>query len=412
MGEPAADSVAYVTDVEGQWERLAGFVARTPSVRLAGDRLELARGTTLVFGGDAIDRGPASRRLVRTLLEAKRRYGPRLVLLAGNRDLNKLRLVRELDGHPPARAPVELHADRPGLLRFILSRTMGAGEAFGHRATELAAEGLPSDDRTVVDSFLADLAPDGELSRYLGCCQLAYRHGATLFLHGGLTEESLGHVPGEGRVAGVDAWVEKLNAFCRAQVGAFLARSPGDLADPPWAPIIAYQAPAPGLPSNPASVVYGRLSDELNNPSLPSPAVIRALADAGLGRLVLGHTPSGDTPAVLRTETFELVIADNSRGRVTTGSSVVIEGDALSVRGQVALDSGEALELACRLLPGEAARPLGWRTRDTFALVKGVAADGRYVLYRGLPGHLVEQVAVAPEALADRPLERAWPPAG
>ena len=45
-----------------------------------------------MFGGDAIDRGPGGRRIVRTLLAARRRYGDRVILLAGNRDINKLRL--------------------------------------------------------------------------------------------------------------------------------------------------------------------------------------------------------------------------------------------------------------------------------------------------------------------------------
>jgi len=40
-------------------------------VRLRGDAIELADGATFVFRGDAIDRGPHGRRLVRTLLAAK-----------------------------------------------------------------------------------------------------------------------------------------------------------------------------------------------------------------------------------------------------------------------------------------------------------------------------------------------------
>jgi hypothetical protein len=403
-----AGPVAYVTDIEGQWERLEGFVARTDGVRLEGTSLVLADGWTLVFGGDAIDRGPWSRRVVRTLLEARRRYGARVVLIGGNRDLNKTRLVRELCGHPPARAPAELHGDRAALLKFIFQHTMGASEAFRHRAAELAAEGLPSGDAAVVDSLLADLGPGGDLAAYLAEVQLAYRHGETLFLHGGLTEESLGHVPGQASVADVDGWIDALNRFCAEQVARFLERDRAGAAPPSWQGIIAYQAPAPGQPTNPASVVYGRLSDALNNPSLPPRAVVSRLAAAGVRRLVLGHTPSGDTPAVLRTEGFELVIADNSRGRVATGSGVTIDGPRLEVRAEAVLDGGERVEVAFARRLDDDGGP-GLRAREDGRLVKGPTTDGRVTLYRGRPGHVLEQLAVAPDDPRLAGLEEPWP---
>src|SRR5437868_1676624 len=88
--------VAYVTDVEGMWTRLESFCADNDIVSLDNDgRLVVKDGATFVFGGDAIDRGPWSRRIVRTLLEAKTRQPSQVVMLAGNRDLNKLRLARE-----------------------------------------------------------------------------------------------------------------------------------------------------------------------------------------------------------------------------------------------------------------------------------------------------------------------------
>lgn len=99
--------IAFVTDLEGQWTRWLGFVARNPLVSMQGDALVLRDGASFVFGGDAVDRGPDSLRIQRTFLDAKERYGDRVVLLAGNRDVNKLRLVRELGGFIPERAPAE-----------------------------------------------------------------------------------------------------------------------------------------------------------------------------------------------------------------------------------------------------------------------------------------------------------------
>ena len=157
--------IAYLTDVEGRWDKLASFADRNPLVQLAGDRLRLSDGATFVFGGDAIDRGPAGRRIVDTLLAARREYGERVVLLAGNRDINKLRLRRELDGAPPARTPPALREGPRGeLLRWIFGNTMGAGEAFDHRATELASErpGHSITDEDVVQSYRGRGNP--------GCC--------------------------------------------------------------------------------------------------------------------------------------------------------------------------------------------------------------------------------------------------
>jgi hypothetical protein len=284
---------------------------------------------------------------------------------------------------------------------------MGAPDAFAFRAAELAREGRPSDDEAVVDSFLDDLAPGGPLTRYLVQTQLAYRTGETLFLHGGLTDESLGHVPGRALTADVAAWIDGLNTFCRTLTEAFQQRSITDLASPPWAPLVTYQAPSPGQSTNPASVVYGRNSDEFNNPLLPSRQVRETLAGQGIRRLVLGHTPSGDTPALLRTERFELVIADNSRGRVGDGSSVTIEGPQLSLSGRVQLDGGEQGEVSSRTIIGEPAGPLGLRTRDDGHLVKGAFEDGRHVIFRGLPGYRLEQLAATPAELDARGLVEA-----
>ena len=102
--------VAYVTDVEGSWTRLASFCANNPIVTLDGETLRVRAGATFVFGGDAIDRGPWSRRIVRTLLNAREAQPDQVVLLGGNRDLNKLRLARELEGFPPKRAPDDVRA--------------------------------------------------------------------------------------------------------------------------------------------------------------------------------------------------------------------------------------------------------------------------------------------------------------
>lgn len=382
--------IAYVTDLEGRWDKLERACADSPDVALQGGELVLAPGASLVFGGDAVDRGPAGRRVVATLLAAKRRYGERVVLLAGNRDINKLRLHRELAGHPPDRAPLELRGDRPALLRWIFSNTMGAREAFEHRAAELRDDGMAAGDEDVVASFAADVAPGGPLAEYLRHAQLAHVAGETLFVHGGVTADSLGTIPGRARVGDVRGWIAGLNEFYGEQLAAFAEqRVEGGV--PAWEPIVAYQAPIPGTGMNQASVVYGRLADAHNDPRLPEPQVIERLRAAGIVRLVVGHTPVGDVPAVLRQGGFTLVMADNSYGRLEWGVRVDVAEGRVAWSGRCRLDDGTEHAVTAEI--GDGPSPIGGVTGDGH-LIKARLAAG-WLLFRALPGRQVEQRAVS-----------------
>ncbi len=275
---------------------------------------------------------------------------------------------------------------------------MGARQAFRHRAEELASAGGAADDEAVTTSYLEDLSPTGEHTLYLCACQLGYREGDTLFVHGGVTRESLGHVPNAaGHFDDVDAWVAGLNQFYAEQCAAFRAREPSG-----YAALVAYQAPVPGTRLNQASVVYGRPTDEVGNPILPAPEVIQRLRRDGVRRVVLGHTPSGDSPAVLRDRAgFELVLADNSHGRVELGSQLLLD-DEPRIAGVSVLDDGEQVAVLTRLAVEGEDSPLGLRDA-TGRLVKGRLLRGDYLVFRGFTGYRIEQSAAAESALP-RPL--------
>ena len=384
--------IAYLTDVEGRWDKLVSFATGNPHVSLVDGELRLAEGVTFVFGGDAIDRGAQGRRFVSLLLAARRRYGERVVLLAGNRDLNKLRLVAELGGRPHRRAPAT--STRAQLLRWTLEHTMGAGRAFEFRAAELGAAGAPADDEAVVDSYLADLAPGGELREYLHASRLGFRAGATLFLHGGVTGENFLQTP-LGPARDVESWLALLEQFYRQQLAVFDAGQRPDA-------LIAYQAQGPDK-LNQGSVVYARPTDERGNPHLPPRAVVERLVANGIHRVVVGHTPSGDCPAILRDGAFELVLADNSYGRVERGSQVAFTDDTTHVRALTQLDGGREANVVFSV-QREQASALGRRDRDTGQLVKARLESGDYLLFRGMAAYQVEQLASSPEVLSGRPL--------
>ncbi len=393
-----------MTDVEGRWEKLEAFATSNPHVTLDREgHLHVADDAIFVFGGDAIDRGVYGRRIIATLLEAKERQPDRVVLLAGNRDINKLRLRRELAGHPPRRAPIEIaSASRGELLRWIFPNTMGAREAFAMRASEIAAGAHAPSDDDVAESFLADVAPDGAIPSYLARCQLAFRADETLFVHGAVTDESLGVVPGATSTRDrVDDWIFALNDWYRTQIDGFRNARPGDDAST-YEAIVAYQAPIPGTRNNQASVVYGRLSDATNNPHLPSPAVVDHLRANGIERLVVGHTPCGDAPAILRARGFELVCADNSYGRLEHGSQIFVNGRALRVVGRARLDDGSDAETCAELGLDEDPTPLGARDRSSGHLVVSRLVRGGFLLFKGLDGFAVEQRAESDDATRSR----------
>jgi hypothetical protein len=283
------------------------------------------------------------------------------------------------------------------LLRWIFANTMGAADAFEHRRAELTVEQRAHGDDDVAQSFVDDLAPDGDLARYFELLQLAFRSGRTLFVHGGIAEEALTVVPGTADVPldrfDVDAWAERLNAFYARQISAFRARAIESDGTPAWQNAILYQAPKKGMKMNPGSVVYGRMSDELNNPLLPHSDVVAALQRAGIARVVVGHTPSGDVPAIVRAaatrEPFEVITADNSRSRVATGSRVLVRDAFVRMSGRCVLDDKSAVDTSHDLALDDRTTPIGRRT-SVGQLVKARVEAG-WLLFRYLPGYEVNQ---------------------
>jgi hypothetical protein len=386
--------IAYLTDVEGRWDKLVSFTSDNPAVALVDGALRLSDGVTFVFGGDAIDRGPHARRIVSLLVNAKRKYAERVVLLAGNRDINKTRLVTELGGKPHHRAPPL--SSRVELLKWTFANTMGAAHAFEHRKAELNDTGAASDDEAVVESTLTDLAAGGELRAYLSVSQLGFRAGATVFVHGGITAQNFLQLPNTTAARDVDGWLAGLNAFYAEELQRFEHGHRPDA-------LIKYQSQGPDK-LNQGSVVYARPTDEHGNPQLPPRSVVEALLANGVRRVVVGHTPSGDCPALLRDGSFELVLADNSYGRLEHGSQVLLTDEATQVRALTKLDDGAETKVDFTLARDDAS-PLGLRDAETRQLVKARLADGRYLLFRGLPNYVVEQVSASAEVLARQRLE-------
>ena len=187
--------------------------------------------TQLVFGGDTWDKGGGDLYVMRQLLHFKKRYPDRVTLIAGNRDLNKLRILQEIGmfgaqvphhkgvnflrgtgivGDPDHSEKIPTNAvDR---LKWMFSRTMGSPDAFELRRYELQQEQellnkntkVTITDDQVVESYQQSCHPDGELGQFLEQAQLCHRQGPILFVHGGLPLTT--NLPLESKEKNMNIW--------------------------------------------------------------------------------------------------------------------------------------------------------------------------------------------------------------
>lgn len=489
------DEVGYVTDVEGDFDyflryarasrvlhvheapdnqsfagadddlarRLRALVAPLalcPQALRRIPRVSLRPGKAWVFGGDLFDRGAGDLRLLATFLALRAQAPDRVFWLAGNRDLNKIRLSSELAPcdlarHPSAipepywvpramRCPLGLFLQRAGhdapgdassaalRVRHMLGRTMGAPHAFALRGAELAlltgAVAAP-DDAAVAQSF-ASLAspPDGALHEYLRHAHLGLVLGASVFVHGAVDAATLGRVPGvvayESAAAAAagevpvapmtrladtgdgtyfERWLGALNAWLAAELAAWARAPTWDAAR--WRRggegAIGYSLAAC---TGGRTVVYNCLLRD-GQPMGLDAVTARQLRADGLVRLVAGHQPFGDVPLVMRDRAHGVYAITADISRADAGAPDA-RGRAVA---EVVLQRRAAAGDWAAWLHGQAATGERYHVCiDDDALVGArlsrgwwvgvAAADGRYDVRRGA-GFAVERGRWAPDAV-------------
>jgi len=383
---PLSTKIVYLTDLEGSRQRWQNFLESSPGFyRGADGKFHLRPEFHFVYGGDAPDRFLGSLKVVSELVRLKKESPERVSLIAGNRDINKLRIAYEFS-EEGSTAPVGLFpwihknvaevrfADPSEKLRWVLAKTMGAPNAFELRRAELKALKHDSSDRAVLESYRFETSADGIFAEYLSLCDLAKVMDGSLFVHGGITRENLGLVPGmTDRFSNLTEWVDALNSWYHQQIDSWRSGSSKWKRGSPFPAqdLILYQMPVEGTFRNRASVVYGRNVDKNNVAELPASEVIDFLLKQGIHRLVIGHTPQGSIPILLRnsTDTFEVISADISY--VLDEAKVVhveLEGLRTKTRGRIQVSSGSWIEVKndTELFKPS---PLGKLAKDGFLLV-------------------------------------------
>jgi len=262
-------------------------------------------------------------------------------------------------------------------LRYLLDCDMGSAGDFEFRREELAhlknvAKGDVTDEE-VVRSYEESVAPGGSMRQLLEMGQLALLLEGTLFVHGqiignqfphdqviGADEQnvawSVGVVPGENWEGDLQKWVQNLNSWAASQIRDWKQRPLW--ATPPvasayqyWSQrggseLIAYGTPGTHFPT----VVYCRYLAEQSMPLQYPRTLVDYLKTQGVRYVMVGHTPHGNAPTVIRHDSLTLIMADTSFSDVKAnrfyqgdnrGSAVCaieFNGRAWSVRGQTDKD--------------------------------------------------------------------------
>jgi hypothetical protein len=118
----------------------------------------------------------------------------------GNRDLNKLRFFSELTKmadfvkkgeYKPWKTFKDADKytggadDKVARLKWILSKSMGAGDSFAFRKAELEILQKPNADEDIFNSFVSEVEPGtGNMWKYLEKGHLALKIGKNFFSHG------------------------------------------------------------------------------------------------------------------------------------------------------------------------------------------------------------------------------------
>ena len=361
-----------------------------------------------------------SQRVVQTLIKFKRKYPKRVTIILGNRDLNKMRLTSELapdqmsalDTVPgpywvpegkrvspkdylrqslakarsvPAAdisdADIAAANTVANRIRWMMKDTMGADGEFERRQSELTeinqarGRGAATEEETA-QNFLASVKKGGFMRELLELGELAKVIGDTLYVHGGLIKGegsfrggetcAYGFVPSqpEKRITATAAWTRALNAWLQSEVAAWIAQ-PLWQVDATGGYAEAYSQGRRGghgamdyvVPDSLPSVVLGRHLDKAGMPKAMPAYVEEQLAANGIRRLVIGHTPHGNCPTVIKSTrpaedgaAVDVIMADTSYSNMKAPdnrggavSEVRVHNDG-STRVRGVLEDGTAVD--------------------------------------------------------------------
>eukprot|EP00929_Paragymnodinium_shiwhaense_P003487 TRINITY_DN104022_c0_g1_i1.p1 TRINITY_DN104022_c0_g1~~TRINITY_DN104022_c0_g1_i1.p1 ORF type:complete len:518 (-),score=78.16 TRINITY_DN104022_c0_g1_i1:52-1605(-) len=366
---PGDAVLEFLSDVEGNWQYLQALVARSEILSWSSEDaslLQLADHGFFVFGGDAPDKGPGDIRVTKALVLLQRQHPDRVFLIAGNRDVNKLRLMAELaSGEFPDQDPLpylddsswqgkkqqfadylaerKLERTRWTALQWLVEKTMGTATMLETRAAELKLLGRAHDEEAILQSFIDLIDPQGSEAWslwYLRAAHIMLLIGDSVFVHGGITEEGLLLLPAEDcrdgvretqppplrlpRSTGIDIWAAELNAWKARQLRLYEAFPYFQRSEGPQGQQHRWRGGVPlMMPSLSGCHVMTSGYLKGGNCAEIEDAVAAYLAENGIQRVFSGHQPHGQSPGVIRCTSKRVVVfvADTSFSDVKADKS-------------------------------------------------------------------------------------------
>jgi len=309
-------------------------------------------------------------------------------------------------------------------IRWHFKEMMGADGEFERRQAELAhlSKKAEATEHDVVWSTIESTKSGGFMREYIELGQLAHLHEKCLYVHGGIVggacrpdEHALGAMPnGDERINDVHEWVAALNAWKTAQVQEWIdnqlwsgeiatdAASQPDAGIAVWKTRDGYTLGGGGqvlqdyglFVDHGPSVVLGRHLQKTGMPMSVPDEAMEILNKGGIRRLVVGHTPHGTCPTIIKsggpgmTEPGLLVVmadtsysdmkAPDNRGRAVSEVQLFDDGQ---VRVHGVLPDGRQLGYTLPDGVGEDEPPqlVGWDVPPIAATAQAISTVGKDV---------------------------------
>ena len=218
MEEEQSTICGFLSNIQGDYDKFCNYVEISRILTWENEDksgLQLADNAIFVFGGNVQGIGIGDIRIVRILLDLKKKYPNRVKLLIGSKDILALKFA-DLSDEALAKEAPKSNASIPtgsdgnasDRVRWLLRILFDSDAPFELRRAELALLSADPDSRAVSEievaqSFTEQVRPGeaGLMLRYLEEAQLAHIFDTTLIVHGGVPDGGAGAVPGHEPIA-------------------------------------------------------------------------------------------------------------------------------------------------------------------------------------------------------------------
>lgn len=358
-------------------------------------RLILHKDCHLVILGDLTDSGEENIFILNLLIHLKEDYGERVHIILGNRDLNKLRLLYELDedglkDNKGNKFRFKKWADlwenvadkssKVEKLKFIFKDTMGAPNLFGNLRKELATGDMIS-DQTVYNYYVDTFIPN--LVKLMSKSKLVDVVGDTIFAHGGIqwytrtSTRAEPNTPFVNKFNKLNSWalecitsshIDKIIALVRyAEGGGVIMDANSKYPEYDAVNIYDYlldrdpKKPAPydmiDLKDTPSVVQRRWWNDKYELKGIDK-TLAKKMHNEGYRRICGGHTPVGQLPVIVQAKVddsngdcLELVLCDTTfKGKHETKENKLAYIEIQYTEQEVNLNQHENIKLTNKLV--------------------------------------------------------------